>query len=83
MAGVGERSQAGRCVLAPDSGSTADTEDVPDPQAVGGQVAPQDAMKPKSQVTVWHEGLAWSVLSVDYQRNPQPLRTGTGSTKGH
>ena len=26
------------------------------------------AAKPKSQVAVWREGLAWSVLSVDYQR---------------
>lgn len=27
-----------------------------------------EAAKPKSQVPVWREGLAWSVLSVDYQR---------------
>ncbi|MFE3776462.1 MULTISPECIES: hypothetical protein [unclassified Streptomyces] len=26
------------------------------------------AAKPRSQVPVWREGLAWSVLSVDYQR---------------
>jgi hypothetical protein len=25
-------------------------------------------VKPKSQVPVWREGLAWAVLSVDYQR---------------
>ncbi|MBL3671510.1 hypothetical protein JL475_37660 [Streptomyces sp. M2CJ-2] len=29
---------------------------------------PPEAAKAKSQVPVWHEGLAWSVLSVDYQR---------------
>ncbi|MEU1599133.1 hypothetical protein ABZ468_41580 [Streptomyces sp. NPDC005708] len=27
-----------------------------------------EAAKPKSQVPVWHEGLAWTALSVDYQR---------------
>jgi hypothetical protein len=60
-------------VLAPDCGSMADTEDVPDPRAAGGQVAPRDSAKPKSQVPVWREGLAWSVLSVDYQRIVQAL----------
>lgn len=30
--------------------------------------APQASAKVKSQVPVWREGLAWSVLSVDYQR---------------
>ncbi|GAA3828311.1 hypothetical protein GCM10023083_71650 [Streptomyces phyllanthi] len=28
----------------------------------------QEAAKPKSQVSMWREGLDWSVLSVDYQR---------------
>ncbi|MEV0643529.1 hypothetical protein AB0I77_53445 [Streptomyces sp. NPDC050619] len=55
-------------VLAPDCGSTADTEDVADPRAAGGPTASRDAAKPKSQVPVWRQGLAWSVLSVDYQR---------------
>lgn len=32
-----------------------------------------DAAKTKSQVPVWREGLAWSVLSVDYQRILQAL----------
>ncbi|MFD9655525.1 hypothetical protein [Streptomyces mirabilis] len=31
------------------------------------------AAKPKSQVPMWREGLAWSVLSVDYQRIVQAL----------
>ncbi|MDN3029733.1 hypothetical protein [Streptomyces sp. S.PB5] len=35
--------------------------------------APRDAAKPKSQVPMWREGLAWSVLSVDYQRILQTL----------
>ncbi|WP_329363292.1 hypothetical protein [Streptomyces sp. NBC_01483] len=60
-------------VLAPDCGSTADTEDVPDPRAAGGPSAPRDSAKPKSQVPVWREGLGWSVLSVDYQRILQAL----------
>ncbi len=33
----------------------------------------RDAAKPKTQVPVWREGLAWSVLSVDYQRILQAL----------
>ncbi|MGW0657263.1 hypothetical protein ACWD4T_52860 [Streptomyces umbrinus] len=33
----------------------------------------RDAAKPKTQVPVWREGLAWSVLSVDYQRILQTL----------
>ncbi|SOF02196.1 hypothetical protein SAMN05446589_9298 [Streptomyces sp. OV198] len=60
-------------VLAPDCGSTADTEDAPDPRAAGGPSAPRDAAKPKSQVPVWREGLSRSVLSVDYQRILQAL----------
>ncbi|GAB2889211.1 hypothetical protein GCM10027074_66900 [Streptomyces deserti] len=55
-------------VLAPDGDTTADTEVTPDPRDADGQPAPRDAAKPKSQVPVWREGLAWSVLSVDYQR---------------
>ncbi|MFB7226031.1 hypothetical protein [Streptomyces sp. NPDC056227] len=31
------------------------------------------AAKPKSQVPMWREGLAWSMLSVDYQRILQVL----------
>ncbi len=46
-------------VLAPDDGAAAEAEVTADPR---------DAAKPKSQVPVWHQGLAWSVLSVDYQR---------------
>ncbi|MFC4034452.1 hypothetical protein ACFO3J_23665 [Streptomyces polygonati] len=33
----------------------------------------RDAVKPRSQVPVWRDGLAWSVLSVDYQRIVQAL----------
>ncbi|MER5917647.1 hypothetical protein ABT124_46910 [Streptomyces sp. NPDC001982] len=60
-------------VLAPDGGSTADTEVALGPRDADAQSAPRDAAKPKSQVPVWREGLAWSVLSVDYQRILQAL----------
>ncbi|MDX3804762.1 hypothetical protein, partial [Streptomyces sp. AK04-3B] len=40
----------------------------PDPRDAEVQSALRDAAKPKSQVPVWRQGLAWSVLSVDYQR---------------
>ena len=43
-------------VLAPDFGSTADTEDVADPRAAGGPPTSRDAARPKSQVPVWREG---------------------------
>jgi hypothetical protein len=60
-------------VLAPDSGSTADTEITDDPRGADAPSTPRNAAKPKSQVPVWREGLAWSVLSVDYQRILQLL----------
>ncbi|MFH8776181.1 hypothetical protein [Streptomyces sp. NPDC017958] len=60
-------------VLAPVGGSTADTETTPDPRDAGVPSAPRDSAKPKSQVPVWCEELAWSVLSVDYQRILQAL----------
>ncbi|MFJ6121426.1 hypothetical protein BX257_8973 [Streptomyces sp. 3212.3] len=49
-------------VLAPEAADTAET--------VGMQstAEPRDAVKPRSQVPVWREGLAPSALSVDYQR---------------
>jgi hypothetical protein len=40
---------------------------------VGQMSSAPGAAKPKSQVPVWCEGLAWSVLSVDYQRILQLL----------
>jgi hypothetical protein len=55
-------------VLAPDDADTAEDEAAADPQ---NDVAPstgRDAAKPKTQVPVWRQGLAWSVLSADYQR---------------
>lgn len=55
-------------VLAPHGGKIADAEVAPDPQDADASSAPRDAAKPKSQVPMWREGLAWSVLSVDYQR---------------
>lgn len=55
-------------VLAPDDGATAEAEATLDPRDAEVQSALRDAAKPKSQVPVWRQGLAWSVLSVDYQR---------------
>ncbi|MFJ4790691.1 hypothetical protein [Streptomyces sp. NPDC088794] len=52
-------------VLAPDGGSVAVEEAVSGP--VAGSTS-QQAARARSQVAVWREGLAWSVLSVDYQR---------------
>lgn len=40
------------------------------------------AAKPKSQVPAWREGLAWSVLPMDYQRILQALTDQAGSVKG-
>ncbi|RZB13739.1 hypothetical protein StrepF001_42505 [Streptomyces sp. F001] len=54
-------------VLTPDGG-TAAVEVAPDPQDADARAVPRDAAKPKSQVPMWREGLAWSVLSADYQR---------------
>ncbi|MFF7146436.1 hypothetical protein ACFZB5_35660 [Streptomyces nodosus] len=55
-------------VLAPTGSSTAEAEVTDDPQDTDAQSVPGDAAKPKSQVPVWRQGLAWSALSVDYQR---------------
>lgn len=62
------RKRVDTVLLAPDGGSTADTEVTEDPRDADAQSAPRDAAKPKSQVPMWREGLAWSVLSVDYRR---------------
>ncbi len=55
-------------VLAPDGGNTAEAEATADLQNADALSAARDAAKPKTQVPVWRQGLAWSVLSVDYQR---------------
>ncbi|MFI6006307.1 hypothetical protein ACIA98_39040 [Streptomyces sp. NPDC051366] len=55
-------------VLAPDGGNTADEKTVRGPRDADAHSVSGQAAKPKSQVPVWREGLAWSVLSVDYQR---------------
>jgi hypothetical protein len=60
-------------VLAPDTADTVAAQVTPDLRNVDVRPAPGDAAKPKSQVPVWREGLAWSVLSVDYQRIVQVL----------
>ncbi|MFK0288844.1 hypothetical protein ACIQVL_51540 [Streptomyces sp. NPDC090499] len=55
-------------VLAPDDGDITGQEAVPGPQHEDTRSVSGQAAKPKSQVPVWREGLAGSVLSVDYQR---------------
>ncbi|MFF2954918.1 hypothetical protein ACFVVU_26665 [Kitasatospora sp. NPDC057965] len=64
------RSRVGE-VLSP-GGGAADgpdaAEDLPDRGAPPMPTWPSEAAKPKSMVPVWHAGLAWSALSVDYQR---------------
>ncbi|WP_329138140.1 hypothetical protein OG552_29800 [Streptomyces sp. NBC_01476] len=59
-------------VLAPGAG-TAGTEVSSDPSDAEMPSPPGDAIRPRSQVLVWREGLARSVLSVDYQRIVQVL----------
>lgn len=65
------RSRVGE-VLAPadESGQDSARADGSAPAAEGQAGTPQapEAAKVKSQVPVWREGLAWSALSVDYQR---------------
>lgn len=55
-------------VPAPGNDNTAEAVAIEDPQDTDAQSEPGDAAKPKSQVPVWRQGLAWPVLSVDYQR---------------
>ncbi|MFI9616742.1 hypothetical protein ACIHCM_34545 [Streptomyces sp. NPDC052023] len=54
-------------VLTPESG-TVSVGVAQEQRDTDAQAAVRDAAKAKSQVPVWREGLAWSVLSVDYQR---------------
>ncbi|MFJ9567101.1 hypothetical protein ACIRQQ_44595 [Streptomyces fuscichromogenes] len=60
-------------VLRPDVGSTTGAEVTEDPRDADAQPTPGVVAKPKSQVPVWRKGLAWSALSVDYQRILQTL----------
>jgi hypothetical protein len=55
---------AGDGAAAPDASQ--DLPD-PDPQPVRPE-PPKQAAKPRSMVPMWRAGLAWSALSVDYQR---------------
>ncbi|MDN3250950.1 hypothetical protein ACFW4O_33250 [Streptomyces mutabilis] len=54
--------------LASDSGNIAEGEVTADLQSANALSVTRDAAKPKTQVPVWRERFAWSVLSVDYQR---------------
>jgi hypothetical protein len=56
------------------SGQTETVAGPPSVQRAAGTVpATPTAVKPRSQVPVWGEGLTWSVLSADYQRILQTL----------
>lgn len=69
-------------MLAPGGADTAGMEVTEDPRDTDAQPVPRDAAKPKPQVPTWREELAWSVLSVGYQRVPQRSRTRVDSVKG-
>lgn len=47
---------------------TVEAEATEDPRDMAARPALGNAAKPKAQAPVWRPGLAWSVLSVDYQR---------------
>ncbi|WP_443075092.1 hypothetical protein [Streptomyces sp. NBC_01435] len=55
-------------VLAPDSAADAGPRAAAGPREADRQPVSRDVARPKSQVPVWREGMASSVLSVDYQR---------------
>ncbi|MET8129437.1 hypothetical protein ABZV67_35970 [Streptomyces sp. NPDC005065] len=55
-------------VLAPEGGNIANEEAASGPRDADACSAFRQAAKPTSQVPVWREGLAWSVLSLEYQR---------------
>lgn len=70
-------------VLDPDGGSIADEEAASGPRDADACSAPGQAAKVKSQVPVWREGLAWSVLCRwTISASFSPSRTGIGSIKG-
>ncbi|MER6317416.1 hypothetical protein ABT237_27160 [Streptomyces sp. NPDC001581] len=70
-------------VLAPDSAADAGPRAAAGPREADRQPASRDAANPKSQVSVWREEVASSVLSVDYQRILQAVadrvRLGQGT----
>ncbi|MFE1198392.1 hypothetical protein ACFW6E_37550 [Streptomyces olivaceoviridis] len=65
-------------VLARDGSDTGEGESVADPQKADAPLAAGDAAKPKSQVPVWHQGLAWSVLKALTDRGRLDQRSVTG-----
>jgi hypothetical protein len=81
------RSRVGEVLASPDeTGQDHARADRTEPAAgeqAGKTSQVPEAAKPKSQVAVWHEGLAWSALSADYHRILQALadraRLGQGA----
>ncbi|MEZ0077196.1 hypothetical protein ABH927_006580 [Planotetraspora sp. GP83] len=83
MAGVGDCPLEGRRGAGPGGGDREDCARADESASgaegrsgTGSQSA--EAAQPKSQVPVWREGLAWSALSVDYQRI---LQLGAGRAR--
>ncbi|MFJ1974162.1 hypothetical protein ACIO93_36680 [Streptomyces sp. NPDC087903] len=79
------RSRVGE-VLAPGNDAVvgpAASEGLPAPGVQPARPEPAEAAKPKTVVPVWRAGLAWSALSVDYQRILQAVsdrnRLGQGA----
>jgi hypothetical protein len=66
------RSRVGEVLAPADETEPGDDQADRTAPAAGGQaeeaLPTPEAAKTKSQVPVWREGLAWSMLSVDYQR---------------
>ncbi|MGW0886166.1 hypothetical protein [Streptomyces sp. NPDC002671] len=63
-------------VLSPGEGDVADPDAAEEPSYRGELPVPpasSEAAKPKSVVPMWRAGLAWSVLSAEYQRIVQAL----------
>lgn len=78
------RSRVGE-VLAPGNDAVvgpAASEGLPAPGVQPARPEPAEAAKPKTVVPVWRAGLAWSALSVDYQRIRQALRDGNRLGQG-
>jgi hypothetical protein len=67
------RSRVGAVLSPADDSSVGDVEVVQGVRGAGVRPEKPPSAAPKSQVPVWCEGLAWSVLSVDYQRILQVL----------
>ncbi|MCX5096692.1 hypothetical protein OOK36_49895 [Streptomyces sp. NBC_00365] len=67
------RSRVGEVLAPGDNDAGHASEDLADPGQQPTEPSSSGAAKPKSMVPMWRAGLAWSALSVDYQRILQAL----------